>query len=380
MLLIINILAAAAIVIIILMILVKALAGPGIIVTSIRTGDIVLIAAADSIVKVLGNVEQAGWTFDRKTGQAFPIDPVIDGDTGEVIGEHRDTRRWYEKKYGIYWVGNPIFRKVERFHHRWIEYTQEDPTKHKAEYRFNLRDEYVCALQFIAQEGMTFQRIETKDGMRVDVNLLVTRRIVNAILAYAVRHFGAAIHGAVAASIRDYFAARSYDELIEGQNEKGTLVEPGEVESGLVKLVMEINEDTPNGNRSIKTEFGIEIIMINLISIDPAGTDKEKADLVSALTRPFIAEKNLQAAEFRAQEIIKIADAEATAIKKRGEALRESPAVLELERSIVLAKSISDAKPTVLNIGGGMGNIPAMVNIGSTSVPKDPKKPEPTTT
>lgn len=172
------------------------------------------------------------------------------------------------RKTGLAWIGIPFIYSVYRYEFRWTSFEQ-------AEEQGKLIQKTIAhkePIDFILVQDdvyYTFIReAETKDMVPVDVDLLLTIRIINPYKAFfRVQNWLEATQNQLKPVLRSYIASNDFFKLITrregmGREMEALLTQPAEA------------EDADKGEALgsyLDDRYGVRIKKIGLVRIDPAG-------------------------------------------------------------------------------------------------------------
>lgn len=230
-----------------------------------------------------------------------------------------DTRPHEKENFwsGLYWIGIPPFAEIQRYKMTWIEWgfpkkedgtvsTEKAPIPHEE-----------TISQVLVQSDVYFVRVasaETSEAIPVDVSFLLTINITNPYKAlYRVQHWLEAVSNQTEGTTRVFIGTKKASELFtleEGVDKKSVskvTLSPTSSERLLEALKERFAE--------FKNEYGVFVELIQIQSVEPAGTDAKKYRAL--LTMVYEAEQNAKKvaieAAAEAGKIVTIAKAKATA-------------------------------------------------------------------
>jgi regulator of protease activity HflC (stomatin/prohibitin superfamily) len=165
------------------------------------------------------------------------------------------------------------------------------------------------------------------------------------------------VEAAVQSATRDWIGKSTLDKITETQHESG--------DSGFVDYIMSLN-GSEKGNKGLIETLGVQIDLVNFISYEFVGDDKER--LQKASTEQYVAEQEAAAKKARADgdasAILKMAEAEAKATEVKGDAkakamkrmldaIHSQPGGIQIEIADKIANAIQNSKLTTLVTGEG---------------------------
>jgi regulator of protease activity HflC (stomatin/prohibitin superfamily) len=173
------------------------------------------------------------------------------------------------KKSGLRLVGIPFVHSVYKYEFRWTSFEQTEEGGKLVQKAIAHKGEILDYILVQDDVYYTFIReAETSDMVPVDVDLLLTIRIINPYLAlFRVQNWLEATQNQLKPVLRGYIANKKFSELItrkEGAKR--------ELEELLIKAVEATDADTDEtlGNY-LERHYGVRIKKVGLVRIDPAG-------------------------------------------------------------------------------------------------------------
>lgn len=232
---------------------------------------------------------------------------------------------------GIYWVGLPPFAEVFRHTFRWTSFEQTDespdrvPKAREEEMDFALvqDDVYYVAIKSAETSGST-------ERLPVDVQILLTARIVNPFKAYSrVQRWLELVTDQTDARIRAYIGEHRYEHLID---------DPETAAMNILEKIADLTDE-------FLGRFGVRVDKVQILSIDPP------PDLRELTLARYKADQEGEALVITARK-----KAEARAIEANAEEdyIRKTDGVLaELGAEALRAHAIKNSNlTTAVTIGG----------------------------
>lgn len=325
--------------------------------TTLRDGEAKVVMRGDSFRRAIARKEGCD-IVTPNNHSLYPGTKLWDVVKRNAIAPQSEPflQRWL----GLYWVGLPPFQKLYRYSFEWVTYrapggeTAPKPVKRIEE----LTHIYIKDALYwdILKEA------ETHDKMPVDVQFLITLRVVNVYDAlFEVHRYLDAILDLVRQQGRQYVGTKTYDELVQEEGD-----EDDEGFSGGVYILRE----------RVLEEYGVRIVRADILSIDPAGDAKEEYRRAS--TAAYLAEakktETVTAAEGEAEAIKLVGNAREKALTAQIRAYAKNPQAAQATLNAEAARAMGVeyvARAVTAGIRAGF-------TAGATpSVNEQPKTPEP---
>jgi hypothetical protein len=277
-------------------------------------------------------IKLAGHKINPKTWD------IVELEEGET---EQDRLNWLEKQIenrtGARWIGIPPFRNIYSYPFEWATVRRRangsggesiiEAPNHKVE----------TSSHFLVGDSVYYGKIiaaETKENLKVDVEYLLTLRIVNPYKAlFLVHRWLDAILDLASQAGRRYIGTRLFSELV---SKEGTSQEEGFSAGikGLTELMLE--------------NYGIKFVYTEILSVGLSGDmarQHEEATIAGYLAdSKATAVKTAAKAEGKA--IKKIGEARAAAIESQRQAIEASPEAAKLVYDLEKAKQF-----------GGLGSL-----------------------
>ena len=250
-------------------------------------------------------------------------------------------RSFLEKKFGVYWVGIPLFKKVHTYMFEWTEETQSTDGTYKAWPRKHQTD-FIYVKDF--PYHITIKDVETSDNIPVKVQYVLTLRINNPHKAlFKVEDWLKKTTASANSEVRNHVGATSFEELTSEKHSKTKK----EKEVQLVTSILCLNKNLPSsddvdieqmrsngGVVSLPVLYGVTIIGAEIQAIDPSTELGIKAK--EALTALYVAErqaavKNVESATYKNNVVTRAEGDKAAQIL-------EAEGAAEARRRLALAK------------------------------------------
>lgn len=256
----------------------------------------------------------------------------FDSEWNVVPGEER-----HHPFGGLRWVGIPPFWEVYRYKFSWtgVDVNGELIPHKKEELDYVLLMEDVYWAKISAAED--------KDSLPLDIELLVTMKVVNPYKAlFQVQNWSEMVMNRLKPLFREYVAGSSYQDLLKKKTE---------AEEKFYQMIGTIAEEEFEN-------YGVQIVEngIEIKNIDP--TPVEGIPSIREVTlRKYVAEKDreriLVEADAERQKILTLADAEQERIKTVYGAVQDMGETGKLIRSLeMLEKSTGEGTRWVILPGG----------------------------
>lgn len=209
-------------------------------------------------------------------------------------------------KSGLKWIGIPFINSIHEYKFRWVSFEQAEE-KGKLVQKTISHEELIDYILVQDDVYYTFIReSETSDMIPVDVDLLLTIRIVNPYKAlFRVQNWLEATLNQLKPVLRRYIANKTLNDLINKKEGVGR-----EFEDLLRGAGAEI--DTEEAGRVnigdyLERHYGVRIKKVGFVNIDPAG---ERGKIYQELmSQKWEAERNKE-------RILTLADAEVERLKR----------------------------------------------------------------
>lgn len=289
----------------------------------VPTGEIKFVVAGESCVKVLPNLEGTGYYYDHEKETI-------------VLGE-KPILYPPLSIMGVYWVSSMYpLEQIHVYRFDWDKLLRGDPKKGEETYIVEHRSEYVNSLFFLYAYPIYAKGIELKGNLQININTLVTFRVVKPKIPIFV--FKGAwlplVSAAVTGAITDFTREKTLDDFrkIEKEGDK----------TGFSEEIMKINT-------KIIGVYGLAVHKVDFVGYELSSKAKEVQDATTALeVERLIAD----AAKEKARGIITIGNAHADALGARMErAVKHTGGLAVLEQEIQ-GNAIATFKGSFLSIGG----------------------------
>ncbi|MCR4306782.1 MAG: SPFH domain-containing protein [Candidatus Yonathbacteria bacterium] len=194
---------------------------------------------------------------------------------------------------GLRWVGIPFIYSVHESRFTWTSLEQVKTQGGGTEDKMVTADEYLDYT--LVQEDVYVSRIEkveTAELVPVDVILLMTVAIKNPRKAlFDVQHWLEATQNQIRPTVREFVGTQQYEQLIKEKAAAGD----------------KISKSTEVPRKRILDEYGVEIITIQVYTIEPSSDATKGIDFVALATKKYAAQREKESriilAKARAQEI-----------------------------------------------------------------------------
>lgn len=267
--------------------------------TFVREGEAKFVMKGDSYVRTILSLK--GHTLDQEGN-------IVKGDPPEPQGLKRRFLTWVERAYGAYWVGVPFFRRLHRYQLRWMAY---EPAEEGGEKRPVVKSRDLDST--FAKDKLYYGKalsVETEERLPIDVEFLITLRVVNPYLAiFTVANWIEAIIDRTTQQVRVYVGGKTYQKLIEGEKYKLQQGFSGHMQKALAKTARDL--------------YGVEFVSCDILSLNPP---KEFRDLtLKTYEATQKGEATKTEAEAKAYAIEKVGKAEAQSLRDRAKAFEDHP-------------------------------------------------------
>jgi regulator of protease activity HflC (stomatin/prohibitin superfamily) len=241
-------------------------------------------------------------------------------DYWEVVPDTRPTHKksFFKKLFrGIYWIGIPPFAEIPGYRMTWIEWGYPKKTDGTVSINKAPISHEETISHILVQSDVYFVRIpsaETSGGVPFDVSFLLTINITNPYKAsYRIQHWLEAVTNQTEGTTRVFIGTMEASELftVKEDTDMKTVGKFTLSPTSSVKLLKALKERF----KEFKDEYGVFVELIQIQSVEPAGTDAEKFRRL--LTMEYEARQN-------AKRVLIEADAEANKIRKVAEAQRDA--------------------------------------------------------
>jgi len=248
----------------------------------------------------------------------------IDGFTEQ--DSYYDARPWLLKYLGLYWVGFPWRHSVYVYKFDWNETITDEDGKQKVAPRSKPSDFiYVADFTYaIVTEGA-----ETKDLLPTTETTLVTVAIRNPYRAlFSGEDWLHRITAAINRYVRSYVGSRTYQALIDGDEDQAQSSEKKDFSQQIIAL----NDFLPGETetqvpRGLMGRYGVQIRTADLQTVEFSGVGKEEHE--KAAVAVYVAKQNAEAkireGEAEAKVIQLIGDTEAAALEARLKTIHAYP-------------------------------------------------------
>ena|GEM_PF-1810626 len=276
--------------------------------TTIRDGEAKVVMRGDSFRRVIGRKEGCD-IVTPENKEHYPGTKVW-----SVVQRNPDAPKRelvFQKHLGLYWVGIPPFQKLYHYNFGWVTYkapegeTDPRPVKRNEElFHVFVKD---------ALYWGTLKEAETFDKLPVNVEFLITLRVVNVYDAlFEVHRYLDAILDLVRQQGRQYVGTKTYEQLIQDEGDSNN---------------RGFSQGVRNLSARVLEEYGVQIVRADILSIDPAGSAAE--EYRQASTAAYLAEAKkvatVTAAEGEARAIELVGNAREQALNAQIRAYERSP-------------------------------------------------------
>lgn len=265
-------------------------------------------------------------------------------------GASEPTKWFWEKYFGVSWVGLPPFQKIYSYRLRWTSYK---PTGRSGEKAPEVNDETLSSV-FIKDKvyfGL-IQDVETIEGIPLRVEFLATLRVVNPYKAvFLISNWVETVIDRISQQGRVYIGNKTYKELQTG--------ETSDPDQGFSGFLLHAGPGVTSLADTILETYGVKFVSCDILKQDPPDSYRETT------TRAYTAQQNADAlridAEGKAKAIelvgqaeagviVAKGNAEAESIRKRNEAIIEHPeaAKLVLETEVGKAQGIGNIAKSIV--------------------------------
>jgi len=291
--------------------------------TTIRDGEAKVVMRGDSFQKVIARKEGCD-VITPQNKVYYPDNKVWD-----IVQRNPEAPRkesFLQKNLGLYWVGIPPFQKLYHYNFGWVTYkapegeTDPRPVKRQEElFHIYIKD---------ALYWGTLKEAETFDKLPVDVEFLITLRVVNVYDAlFEIHRYLDAILDLVRQQGRQYVGTRTYDQLVQKEGDS----DHEGFSHGVYNLGTQVRE-----------EYGVKIVRADILSIDPAGS--AAAQYREASTAAYLAEAKkiatVTAAEGEARATELIGKAREKALKAQIRAFAANPTAAQATLNAEAARAM----------------------------------------
>ncbi len=204
---------------------------------------------------------------------------------------------------GLMWIGIPFIHSVYRYEFRWVSFEQAEEQGKLIEKTISHQEkiDYI-----IVQDDIFYTFIggaESKDLLPMDIQLLLTIRIVNPYKAlFRVQNWLEAVQNQTKPALRGFAASKTYIDLIKKkevtERESDTFLKKSKIDTYVEK------------------DYGARLKRVGLASIDLSG-ERGKIYL-EASTKQYEADREKERIETIANAEVKRIDKVYTEIKKHG--------------------------------------------------------------
>jgi len=241
--------------------------------TFVKEGEAKIVVAGQSYVKTI--LSLSGYIVARD---------------GTIVTGTPWWKSPFERWFGTYWVGIPPFRKIFSYQLRWTTYQPKvaGGGKEPVVRRETLRSTFVKDKVYYGKAD----NVETDEGLPLEVEFLVTLRVVNPYKAiFLISNWVETVIDRTTQQARVYIGTKTYQQLLQEET-----FEPSKGFSGYMATALE---------QVILDAYGVRFVSCDILSIDPPVSYRETT------TRLYTAQRNAEA-------IVTQAEAEATATKVKG--------------------------------------------------------------
>ncbi len=282
--------------------------------TRLQSGDIKFVMRGDTLHKIIHDAR--GKTLITRT------------DGIEELQDGPDGRNFFNRRFGLYWIGFPPFASVHTFR---IKKETENPSgENPDEWITPGPDDAVKSLRFTFPRPYVLKEVEMKDRLTVDLLVLATFEVVvpyMLVFLFKGRFFEKA-SPILRAQVADKLNDMTLDDFIPAPK--------GEMD-GILKDM----KNSPEFNAELYRQVGLKLTGISITQWDPSD-----AEIRAAIQAEELAKKQGEAKKAQAKanaEVTKTnaeaqAEAEERLAKARGARIRET----------VEAMSSKDGDPNVV--------------------------------
>jgi regulator of protease activity HflC (stomatin/prohibitin superfamily) len=257
--------------------------------TFVKEGEAKIVVAGESYVRTILSLSGFIVSTDGSIVPGFP------------------QKSLFERWFGIYWVGIAPFRKVYAYTLRWMSYQPKagnSGDKEPVVKTAVLDSTFVKDKVYYGQANA----VETSEGLPLDIEFLVTLRVVNPRMAlFLISNWVEAVIDRTTQQARVYVGKKTYKALLQRETSHPDKGFSGYMANALAK--------------TIRDDYGVEFVSCDILSIEPPEQYRE------ATTKAYTAEQNAVA-------ITTEATALATAITVKGNA----------EAGVITAKGTAEAE------------------------------------
>jgi hypothetical protein len=231
------------------------------------------------------------------SGHTFRVDtpnpPTIQEEMWDVVpfpaGAHG---RWYLPFLtNIRWIGFPPFSAVHIYRFKWTSLEQGQQDEHGLESLYKTSEKMIDYI--LVQDDVYVSQIPTvecSDKIPLNLSLVVGLRVTNVFKAlFRVEQWLEASLNVINARMRDFVAARSYDEVIKIR--RPGQAQPDDTDTALAVL----DEFYRSVKDQIEKDWGVKVKFVRLDKVDP-GSDLA-AEFIRATTQLYVAQQKALADE-----------------------------------------------------------------------------------
>ncbi|MEK7575625.1 MAG: SPFH domain-containing protein [Patescibacteria group bacterium] len=160
---------------------------------------------------------------------------------------------------GLKWIGIPFINKVHLYRFEWTSYEQVREGEKTIEKPITKEEKDISFILVQDDVYFTFlDKAETKGMIPVDVSLLLTLRVVNPYKAlFRIQKWLEATQNRVKPAYRSFTRKKTFEELTEQreavEDEANSFLKDSQVDN------------------FIKDTYGVELVAVEMVKIDPAG-------------------------------------------------------------------------------------------------------------
>lgn len=202
---------------------------------------------------------------------------------------------------GLRWIGIPGIYSVFQYRFTWATIKAQKEEKEQVERRSeNIKHIFVKDYVYLGE----IKGAETKSLVPLDVNFLITTRVVNPYKAlFRVHDWVNVIISRIEAYFRQFVSLTEYEDLIAKKQQMGEEIMKALEETGVF-----------GDSGKFYRDYGVKVKNIEMRDIDPVGENKKM--IQEAATKKWVAEK-------QKMQVTTLADAEVERIEKVYKKLRE---------------------------------------------------------
>lgn len=260
-----------------------ALATVNIFFTFLESGNIKYIYHGDTLWRIIADVK------------GKKLDPPIIGHVLVPLTEgEEEQKKWWEKLFGIYWIGIPPFASIKRFKiTRRIE-EEELAGKPMDKWIRDLKEVEVDSLRALFPRPFLLERVELSDRQTVNVLVVAKFEVVNAYTPVVELKGGffELTSSLLQGAIIDTLKSLTMETLISAEKES-------DEEKFIFHKLVESPDpnDTTKGlfNQNLQKLVGLHLVGITMPEWDPSDTTVR-----NAMNLKFIAEKQAEATKVEA--------------------------------------------------------------------------------